>query len=112
MKPVKGRKCKKENVLHPYCDGEFSRNENAPFRNDEMHIRVTKRGHEARTRLPETESNTCTYGTKKISYVHAYIERRKMEECENQKYVNHRERGWKKYLAIENSRGGPVATPK
>merc|ERR1719440_1260066 len=31
MKPVKGRKCKKENVLHPYYDGEFSRNENAAF---------------------------------------------------------------------------------
>ena len=30
---------------------------------------------------------------------------------ENQKYVNHRVRGGKKYLTIENYREGPVAGP-
>ena len=75
------------------------------------------RGYIGRQEHPETQSNTRTYGTKKSSYVHAYIGRsgkwRKREQTqgENQKNVNHRERGGKKYVTIENGRGGPVAIP-
>ena len=75
------------------------------------------RGYIGRQEHPETQSNTRTYGTKKSSYVHAYIGRdgkwRKRVHTRggNTENVNHREQGGKKYLTIENGRGGPVATP-
>ena len=75
------------------------------------------RGYIGRQEHPETQSDTRTYGTKKSSYVHAYIEETENggKGCKRKAKIRKtqttaREAG-KKYLTIENGRGGPVATP-
>ena len=64
---------------------------------------------------PETQSNTCTYGTKRNTYAHAYIRkdgkwRKRMQRGKSEKRKPPRARR-KKYLTIENGRGGLDATP-
>jgi len=90
----------------------------SPNRIHRTEIRISLagcRGCIGRRRHPETQSNTCTYGTKRNTYVHAYIRkdgkwRKRMQRGKSEKRKPPRARR-KKYLTIENGRGGLDATP-
>ena len=99
------------------CRSSFTES-HSPNRIHRTEIRISLagcRGCIGRRRHPETQSNTCTYGTKRNTYVHAYIRkdgkwRKRMQRGKSEKRKPPRARR-KKYLTIENGRGGLDATP-
>ena len=103
------------NRIHK-AEMRISQSPNLILRIAEMRISLAGcRGCIGRRRHPETQSNTCTYGTKRNTYVHAYIRkdgkwRKRMQRGKSEKRKPPRARR-KKYLTIENGRGGLDATP-